>query len=691
MEVTQVKSTSSNGSTDLERKLGSLEWERKMSSLDKQEREVHQSQLRLIRDHTLAFVRDLAHLKTEVANQKLTLQQLEANSSSDKSRWEAAQKKHIQVVDQQMGELEQKQRLMATQDKLSSVKDQLEQSFQESLQKVQQSFEEKLQRRLDSVQAQVQRFEQSMSELHEPLSALRPLLQLDLDQSLQKHRERHSELQGQLETMKLSLQDLSDGHAQLRESHSAHSSCLTELRDKHQEAQRGHQEHRQDAETRFAQVDAEIRSAHEALREVSQRAEQEQKAGLEQCLAQVHEVHGQMQSAHEDHRADLEQRLSQVHEAHGQMKSTHEEHCAELEQRLSQVHEAHGQMKSVHEEHRADLEQRLSQVHDAHGQMKAAHEDLGLRLAGLHTAHQEQVLAGQQALGALQEATTNELQQHSLQLRSHYSKWEAHRASLEERLENIEGVMMEFCEKQSNELEIAQRSLSEVQLEQQTWHREKESWRVLAERLQALESLLGTPRRSEERTPKKVSYYVSVFDRFGELETRLGEVFEEQSRIWSALDGHTHDLSSHTLRKVNSRETSPSCRAVWSNGAPRAQTAAPAVPSTPMSAALRHPGQQSPLSAQQVVVQVAHTSPQGHAPQVAPKAQFAKPVLPVVTRSPSMPARPGAMSSTASLASVGSVATAASAPFPWPASFQVQVDEEVERISCGPARYLHPN
>ncbi|CAJ1384489.1 unnamed protein product [Effrenium voratum] len=264
MEVTQVKSTSSNGSTDLERKLGSLEWERKMSSLDKQEREVHQSQLRLIRDHTLAFVRDLAHLKTEVANQKLTLQQLEANSSSDKSRWEAAQKKHIQVVDQQMGELEQKQRLMATQDKLSSVKDQLEQSFQESLQKVQQSFEEKLQRRLDSVQAQVQRFEQSMSELHEPLSALRPLLQLDLDQSLQKHRERHSELQGQLETMKLSLQDLSDGHAQLRESHSAHSSCLTELRDKHQEAQRGHQEHRQDAETRFAQVDAEIRSAHEA-------------------------------------------------------------------------------------------------------------------------------------------------------------------------------------------------------------------------------------------------------------------------------------------------------------------------------------------------------------------------------------------------------------------------------------------
>merc|ERR1719253_105302 len=44
------------------------EWERQIVSIDKKEKEVHQTQLRLIREQTSAFIRDLAALRQEVAS-----------------------------------------------------------------------------------------------------------------------------------------------------------------------------------------------------------------------------------------------------------------------------------------------------------------------------------------------------------------------------------------------------------------------------------------------------------------------------------------------------------------------------------------------------------------------------------------------------------------------------------------------
>ena len=62
----------------------------------------------------------------------------------------------------------------------------------------------------------------------------------------------------------------------------------------------------------------------------------------------------------------------------------------------------------------------------------------------------------------------------------------------------------------------------------------------------------GTPARHLERlqslfgpiNPKLAAGQVQQ----SSFHARVLEVFEEQSRLWSALDGHTHDLSSHTLR-----------------------------------------------------------------------------------------------------------------------------------------------
>lgn len=64
---------------------------------------MHQSQLRLIRDQTFSFVRDLAALKTELFNQKMTLQSMQA--SSEHSLSDLNQKKHQQLMDQEVAEM----------------------------------------------------------------------------------------------------------------------------------------------------------------------------------------------------------------------------------------------------------------------------------------------------------------------------------------------------------------------------------------------------------------------------------------------------------------------------------------------------------------------------------------------------------------------------------------------------------
>jgi len=60
------------------------DWAEKLDSLNKQEREVHLSQLRLIREQTLSFVRDLAAIRLEVTTQKSALSKFQAEVSMER-------------------------------------------------------------------------------------------------------------------------------------------------------------------------------------------------------------------------------------------------------------------------------------------------------------------------------------------------------------------------------------------------------------------------------------------------------------------------------------------------------------------------------------------------------------------------------------------------------------------------------
>lgn len=71
------------------------DWERQMVSIDQKEREVHQTQLKLVREQTAAFIRDLAALRQEVAGMKASCPTYQDVAV----RMESVAREHAQRVD----------------------------------------------------------------------------------------------------------------------------------------------------------------------------------------------------------------------------------------------------------------------------------------------------------------------------------------------------------------------------------------------------------------------------------------------------------------------------------------------------------------------------------------------------------------------------------------------------------------
>ncbi|CAK9091643.1 unnamed protein product [Durusdinium trenchii] len=587
------------------------EWEKKLSSLDLQEREVHQKQLRLIRDHTSALARDLAALKTELSNHKVTLETLQSTNSFDKSLMEMNQKKHQQYVDQQLLEMSQLTKLVTTDEKLHSVKEQMEHSWRETLQKAQHSMEEKFSRRLDRLEQQLSDLSGSSQDQHSELRRHVEGMKVD-------HQESHKSLADRLGH----LQGL---HQQLHENHGALQKNLRELHNSHADATKRHED-----------------------------------------------LHVAQQVAKESHQA-LEERVQKLHNSNADTMKRHED--------------LHGAQQAAKESHQA-LEERLQKLHASHSDTASSHEELGRTLAQHHAAFTSD-------LTKLQE-NMNELREHHGQTRAQGRRWEAHQASIEERLDSVEGTITELFEKNAREMEAIQSRMSDMDLQHQAILQDKEPFRLVAERTEYLERLLGAPfrkKRGEEdlvEDCKRVSY--SVYDQLSDQDERLTglecRMHDEHSRLWSAMDSHTHDLSSQTLRKATgSPDASPA-----SQRSQRVQSL-PAMQTVPV---VSLPG---PMPRGPTAVPLAAAAPPPAAPVLA--KPMAVPAGPArfenwsPTRSGQGPvpggfAKASSRTATTSLASVATVTTVASAAsssrtlppagYPWP--------EEVERISCGRTRYM---
>lgn len=216
-----------------------------MQSLDQQEREVHQTQLRVLRDQTSSFVRDLAAVKTELVDLKLTLGNVQSKSSSDKSLIEISQKKHMQVVDGLLKQLMEQNQQMATQDKLASVKEQMELSFRENFQKLaeaQQTLDGKAQQRLEALEEQVSELQQCLRQHQEKQQEMVQDLQLDHKEQLQ---ESHGVLQQRLNELHVSHSTTANSHQELGEKmtiqHGLMRDCLAKLQESHQEVNQKHE------------------------------------------------------------------------------------------------------------------------------------------------------------------------------------------------------------------------------------------------------------------------------------------------------------------------------------------------------------------------------------------------------------------------------------------------------------------
>ena len=531
-----------------------------MQTLDQQEREVHQTQLRVVREQTSCLGRDLAALKTELGELKLTLGNVQSKSSSDKTLMENSQKKHMQVVDQLLKHLMEQNQLMVTQDKLVAVKDQMEQSFRDNFQKVaeaQQVLDDRAQQRLELLEKQMSEFQH--------------LLQLQQEKQLELVQE-----------LKL------DHKEQLQESHSTLQQSLDEIRAHHENTTNLHQEK----------------------------------------LATSH--------------GDLEQRLKELHASHNETANNHQDLAQKMEMEHGRMGDSLAKLQESHQDANGKHEALAKFVEEVAGEGGALHKKLN----------------------DMQEGAVNAVQEHVHSIRAQGRKLEAHQLSFEERLEHLEGMFTEFFERNSREAE-----------------EDKESIRLVAQRMDLLERLLGRRRRDEDLDEtKRVSY--SICEQLAEHDERLtgleGSTHEQHSRLWLAIDTHAHDLSAKTLRKTPSHgslERSParSPPTVATMSTPMAPVLVPSMATAPIVAA---PMGSAPLRLATVLPMTPMNGGQ-------PAASFPKEVM-----SPSNVPKAASRQISNSLASVNTVVSMASSsrtlspsvrPYPWP--------EEVERISCGRAHY----
>lgn len=531
------------------------DWERQIESLDQKEMELHQTQLRLIREQTATFIRDLSMLRDEVTALKSKSESDRVGLSTFVSQLEAkgAEVQDVLEKDRRERDLVQKELV----NKVSALERDLP-GFNEELSAVRsqiRGIEATLHPHIKDLQSAFHKDAEDRASLHGKIERRLG----ELDESVAKHALLHQDIDRKLAQHKDKVdQERQAGHARLtdlinqqgasldkdRQDRDFHHGSLNERLDKlEKDIQSSVSKRMSNWEEELQEIrrllggEALAREDHHrTITSVIQKHLNTEKEVREQLHGELKDaVHGKM-SDHGKHlnayTASIQERLDYLEKCLG---DSADHHAQELEVmrgkvkdiddlkhshiKLQGAHEIHGReleaSKTVHTKV-ATIEERLTQLEQEIGghaeknseDMTGAHgriDQLHGRLAQLEERHQ---------------SSHAELKKSHVSLASEKAAQDAHHASLKERVDYVEKLLGDSADKHNKALEAAQARLDQLHGRLSSCERHGGT----LEELKKAHGMLQTDKTALD------SHHATLKERVDFLETFVGESADKHAK-----------------------------------------------------------------------------------------------------------------------------------------------------------------
>lgn len=524
------------------------EWERQIECLDQKEMELHQTQMKLVREQTATFIRDLSHVRQEVAALKL---RQDATDAEFIAAWDVTHKENKERHDSMHGRLLQFEREFPilkgelTEIKLL-VRDKLHQEIDKKLAMHKRATEELVMRHTDNV-------EDSMRKLdlhHGRLKGRVDNLLKDVEVMVSKHV---SNLDSQVNELRAALGPDPPASAKLLTDVQDRVSYLEKLvGDSAEKSQRDlDAAHRQLEQLHGRVAEHQTHLARHAT--VQERVDY-----LEKMLGDSADQHVAMKAAHDQHivtfrkhaedlealkplaghHVTLSERLSHLEGHHGQELATAHDKLETLHGRVSAVEEHGASIADLQRKHKALVSDRLS-IDSKHASMTGRMDYL------------------EQAIGDSADKHAEELQQLKQAHATHAKELEdvrsssMHRSTIEERLQYLEQVIGDSTEKHTTALAAAHKKLDEIHGTQTSHSSKLEGFHAsLTERVDSLEQQFGDVSEKHGQALEAASdKHATVAERLEYLEAQLGDSAgkhtKELESLKAAHDEHLGKFSKH--------------------------------------------------------------------------------------------------------------------------------------------------
>jgi len=460
-------------STEVQRK--AAEWERQIESLDAKELEIHQTQLRLIREQTTAFRSDFTALRKELADTKAIVQRQQANAN-ELDDILARERQDRDVHHTSLGS-----RIESIEKSLPKLKDEI-------------SSLKTLLRGQDVVMI-LQAHEDEMKSIKD--------FHADLRNRHGASDQHHASMQQRVDYLEKMMGDSADKHA-------AHVKQLEELRRSHDDMRNRH--------GASDQHHASVQQRVDFLEKIMGDSADKHAAHVKQ-LEELRRSHDDMRNRHgasDQHHASVQQRVDFLEKIMGDSADKHAAHVKQLEELRRSHDDSHGRhanvaqaLKDKHasvEERLKFLEQAIGDSADRHSQelkqtktqLEALHGKLSDEQGRKHASLEEKVKYIEKLIGDSADEHAKKLEAHKRDLEDHKRNLDDHKmqaqsqkatverhASFEQRLDFLERALGDSAEHHTGQLRAAK---AELEQKQQAHHAATDS---LADRLQYLERWFG--------------------------------------------------------------------------------------------------------------------------------------------------------------------------------------------------------
>lgn len=400
-------------STEVQRK--AAEWERQIESLDAKELEIHQTQLRLIREQTAAFRSDFTALRKELADTKAIVQRQQA-SANELDDLFARERQDRDVHHTSLGS-----RIESIEKSLPKLRDEI-------------SGLKTLLRGQDVVMI-LQAHEDEMKSIKD--------LHADFRNRHGASDQHHANMQQRVDYLEKMMGDSADKHA-------AHVKQLEELRRSHDDAHGRHANVAQALKDKHASVEERLKFLEQAIGDSADRHSQE----LKQTKMQLEALHGKLsdeqglREGRDKHHATLEERMRYLEQALGDSADKHsrelkahkdgrDKQHASLEEKVKYIEKLIGDSADEHakklEAHKRDLEDHKRNLDDH--KMQAQSQKATVER---HASFEQRLDFLERALGDSAEHHTGQLRAAKAELEQKQQAHHAATGSLADRLQYLE-------------------------------------------------------------------------------------------------------------------------------------------------------------------------------------------------------------------------------------------------------------